>query len=174
MTLSVLTFNTCSRTITFQSSSYFNELAARRTRFVPARLLPLPVLETEQLVDLDLRIPVNLLRKKNHQPQPATQGRKPEDLANWAQNFGPSTSGSRQPDRHPTSSGKVCSRGRRDDYDHQSPTLRVSPAPAAISPRVAQQFVFIVVVAGPVVPRPIFPDGQQSANKNRAKKISAL
>ena len=46
MTLSVLTFNTCSRTLTFQSSSYFNELAARRTRFVAARLLPLPVLET--------------------------------------------------------------------------------------------------------------------------------
>lgn len=38
-------------------------------------------------MDLDLRIPVNLLRKKNHQPQPATQGRKPEDLANWAREF---------------------------------------------------------------------------------------
>ena len=29
-----------------------------------------------------------LLRKKNHQPQPTTQERKPEDLAtNWAREF---------------------------------------------------------------------------------------
>jgi hypothetical protein len=31
---------------------------------------------------------MKLLRKKNHQPQPATQERKPEDLApNWAREF---------------------------------------------------------------------------------------
>ena len=31
---------------------------------------------------------MNLLRKKNHQPQSATQERKPEDLAvNWAREF---------------------------------------------------------------------------------------